>query len=105
MGSGARGLRHVRVTGSSSGMQEKPGFKQIPILPMARSMLKYAYNKISMSAHSVWTIVFYLEDNGGNPVDGFLNGFQKKSPKTPAREIATAVKRMQRFVEREGGES
>ena len=35
----------------------------------------------------------------------FLHGFQKKTQKTPAREIAMAVKRMDRFIEREGGES
>jgi phage-related protein len=122
-----------------------------------------------MSTESQWTIVFYLEDNGGNPVDDFLSaldvrtkakfawaiaqlrvrnimareplvkhiegklyelrvesqtnifrllyffasgrrivflhGFQKKTQKTPSREIAMAVKRMDRFIEREGGES
>jgi phage-related protein len=122
-----------------------------------------------MSTHSEWTIVFYLEDNGRNPVDGFLSrldarakakfdwaiiqlqvrniaareplvkhlggklyelrvesqtniyrllycfaagrrivflhGFQKKTQKTPGREIAVAVKRMDRFIEREGAES
>jgi phage-related protein len=136
---------------------------------MTRVMLKYAYNKISMSSHAEWTIVFYIEDNGGNPVDDFLSrldtrtkakfdwaiaqlqvrnitareppvkhiegklyelrvesqtnifrllyffaagrrivflhGFQKKTQKTPSREIAIAVKRMDRFSEREGGES
>ncbi len=33
-----------------------------------------------------------------------LHGFQKKSRQTPSREIALAVKRMNRFIEREGGE-
>jgi phage-related protein len=121
-----------------------------------------------MSIQPEWTIVFYIEDNGGNPIDDFLarldarakakfdwaiaqlrvrnvtareplvkhlqgkvyelrvesqatiyrllyffaagrrivflHGFQKKTQKTPAREIAMAVKRMDRFTEREGGE-
>ena len=35
----------------------------------------------------------------------FLHGFQKKSQKTPSKEIEIAVKRMQRYVDREGGES
>ncbi len=34
-----------------------------------------------------------------------LHGFQKKTQKTPSREIAVAVKRMRRFIEREGGQS
>jgi len=33
----------------------------------------------------------------------FLHGFQKKTQKTPRREIETAVRRMRAFVEREGG--
>ncbi len=33
-----------------------------------------------------------------------LHGFQKKTQKTPRREFAVAVKRMRRFVEREGGQ-
>jgi phage-related protein len=32
----------------------------------------------------------------------FLHGFQKKTQKTSSREIAMAVKRMDRFIEREG---
>src|SRR4051812_47086714 len=32
-----------------------------------------------------------------------LHGFQKKTEKTPRREIETAQKRMEHFVEREGG--
>jgi phage-related protein len=115
-----------------------------------------------------WTIVFYLEDSGANPVDRFLSqldartqakfvwaieqlrvrnitareplvkhlagklyelrvesqtniyrllyffapgrrivflhGFQKKTQKTPGRELTLAVQRMDRFSEREGGE-
>ena len=34
----------------------------------------------------------------------FVHGFQKKSPKTPRREIDTALARYRRFVDREGGE-
>jgi len=34
----------------------------------------------------------------------FLHGFQKKSQKTPNKEIELAVRRMQRFVAREEGE-
>ena len=34
----------------------------------------------------------------------FLHGFQKKTQKTPRRELETARKRMQRFIDREGGE-
>ena len=34
----------------------------------------------------------------------FLHGFQKKTQKTPPREIATAHARLQRFQVREGGE-
>lgn len=33
-----------------------------------------------------------------------LHGFQKKTPKTPRREIALALRRMNRFIERGGGE-
>ncbi len=33
-----------------------------------------------------------------------LHGFQKKTQKTPSREITVAAKRMRRFIEREGGE-
>ncbi len=35
----------------------------------------------------------------------FLHGFQKKTPKTPRREIEIAQKRMQIFIDRQGGES
>ena len=34
----------------------------------------------------------------------FLHGFQKKSQKTPRREIETALARMQDFLNRQGGE-
>lgn len=34
----------------------------------------------------------------------FLHGFQKKTQKTPRRELETAQKRKQRFIDREGGE-
>jgi phage-related protein len=34
-----------------------------------------------------------------------LHGFQKKTQKTPAKEIAVALRRLQHFVEREGGET
>lgn len=34
----------------------------------------------------------------------FLHGFQKKTPKTPRREIEIAEKRMNDFVRRAGGE-
>lgn len=34
-----------------------------------------------------------------------LHGFQKKTQKTPQREIAVARSRMRRFIEREGGRS
>lgn len=34
----------------------------------------------------------------------FLHGFQKKTQKTPHREIETALKRMHIFIDREGGE-
>ncbi|MBI2908678.1 MAG: type II toxin-antitoxin system RelE/ParE family toxin [Chloroflexi bacterium] len=32
-----------------------------------------------------------------------LHGFQKRTPKTPRREIATALRRMNAFMLREGG--
>lgn len=35
----------------------------------------------------------------------FLHGFQKKTQRTPRGEIETANRRMNRFVEREGGET
>jgi phage-related protein len=53
-----------------------------------------------MSTHSKW---LYFLVTGRRIV--FLHGFQKKTQKIPAREIAMAVKRMDRFIEREGGES
>ncbi|MGH2390950.1 MAG: type II toxin-antitoxin system RelE/ParE family toxin [Chloroflexota bacterium] len=34
----------------------------------------------------------------------FLHGFQKKSRRTPQREIATALGRMEHFLARQGGE-
>lgn len=34
----------------------------------------------------------------------FLHGFQKKTQKTPRRELETAIRRMNSFVEREGGD-
>lgn len=34
-----------------------------------------------------------------------LHGFQKKTPKTPSKEIEVAMKHMQHFIEREEGES
>ena len=34
----------------------------------------------------------------------FVHGFQKKSPKTPRREIETARARMQDYIRRKGGE-
>ncbi|HEX5417128.1 MAG TPA: type II toxin-antitoxin system RelE/ParE family toxin [Chloroflexota bacterium] len=34
----------------------------------------------------------------------FLHGFQKKTPKTPRPEIEIALRRLQRFVEQEGGD-
>lgn len=34
----------------------------------------------------------------------FLHGFQKKTEKTPRREIETASRRLADFLEREGGE-
>lgn len=119
-------------------------------------------------AHREWTIVFYVEPNGSQPVAAFLDGldpktqtrfawsieqlrvrnthaheplvrhlegklwelreesqtniyrliyffftgrrivfvhgFQKKTQKTPAREIAVARERVERFLAREGGE-
>lgn len=33
----------------------------------------------------------------------FLHGFQKKSQKTPRREIETAIARLEDFIQREGG--
>lgn len=33
----------------------------------------------------------------------FLHGFQKKTQKTPRREIEIALKRLASFLEREGG--
>ncbi len=33
----------------------------------------------------------------------FLHGFQKKTQKTPRREIDTALERMKRFIEQEEG--
>ncbi|MEP7287453.1 MAG: type II toxin-antitoxin system RelE/ParE family toxin [Chloroflexota bacterium] len=35
----------------------------------------------------------------------FLHGFQKKTQKTPRREIEVALQRMQDFIKRKGGES
>ncbi len=34
----------------------------------------------------------------------FLHGFQKKTQKTPRQEIGTAVRRLEDFLRREGGE-
>jgi phage-related protein len=34
----------------------------------------------------------------------FLHGFQKKTQKTPRREIEIALARLERFLQREGGE-
>lgn len=34
----------------------------------------------------------------------FLHGCQKKTPKTPRREITTAQERLEQFLRREGGE-
>jgi phage-related protein len=34
----------------------------------------------------------------------FVHGFQKKTQKTPRKEIETAVSRMNDYVERKGGE-
>lgn len=34
----------------------------------------------------------------------FLHGFQKKTPKTPRREIDLALQRYRHFIDREGGE-
>jgi phage-related protein len=33
----------------------------------------------------------------------FLHGFQKKTPRTPRRELETAQRRLERFLQREGG--
>jgi phage-related protein len=34
----------------------------------------------------------------------FLHGFQKTTPKTPHREIAIAQRRLDHFIQRQGGE-
>ena len=42
-------------------------------------MLKYAHTEIRMANSSEWTIVFYLVDNGANPVDDFLSGLDARA--------------------------
>jgi hypothetical protein len=56
-----------------------------------------------------WTIEYFVDDDGSLPVREFLivllHGFQKKTQKAPRKEIALALKRLNRFLQRtEGGE-
>ncbi|MCL4369746.1 MAG: type II toxin-antitoxin system RelE/ParE family toxin [Chloroflexi bacterium] len=70
-----------------------------------------------MSRAADWSVVFYIDENGRSPVREFLagldpksqvrfvflHGFQKKTQKTPRREIETAQRRLEHFLLLGGG--
>ncbi len=68
--------------------------------PLVRHLEGALWELRESSAGNIFRIV-YLFFTGRRIV--FLHGFQKKSQKTPARELATARERHRVFLEREGG--
>ena len=45
-----------------------------------------------------WVIVFFVDEKGYSPIQEFLHGFQKKTQKTPRREIEIALQRLDSFT-------
>ena len=67
--------------------------------PLARHIEDRLWELREESSGNIYR-VFYIFYTGRRIV--FLHGFQKKSRKTPRREIAIATARMQRFLARTG---
>ncbi len=69
--------------------------------PLARHLEGKLWEMREESNANIYRIMYFFF-TGRRIV--FVHGFQKKTRKTSRREIDTALNRMQRFIEQEGGE-